>query len=494
MIDKNKNVSASFGVFLTTFLIIGTVIIFAVLIFLSYQSCISKSISDNILNVEALCTQADGDIASIYAYNDESGEPGLIDEQLENYIGLSVFGGNEISILDESGSILYNNRSKAAGEMADALSVETLSVCKIEDPDRVGYVTTRSSEDFFDVRSCAAIPGTAYFCIVSGQADYSEARSEFFSTTLLPSGVALLTAIALFIGFTQLMIRPMKDISRVMSRAGEGDFSARVDKKYTNYDDMNSIVISADLQELARNVNSMIEKLENQESDRNIFISSIAHDIRTPLTSINGFITAMLDGTIPADQQEKYLNLIKEEVNRIRKLIVSMTEASSLSHIDPELMEEFDLREVVTDILMNLEPQLKEKDIEAKAVLPEGDLPVYGESQQLCRVIVNIVSNAIKFTPVGGKIVVTASRDDKDRKMMISVADSGPGVEKEKRSRVFESFYKTDPSRKQEGFGLGLYICKQILQGHGQTIVLDESLELGGADFIFSFPYPPEKE
>ena len=171
-----------------------------------------------------------------------------------------------------------------------------------------------------------------------------------------------------------------------------------------------------------------------------------------------------------------------------------MTEASSLSHIDPELMEEFDLREVVTDILMNLEPQLKEKDIEAKAVLPEGDLPVYGESQQLCRVIVNIVSNAIKFTPVGGKIVVTASRDDKDRKMMISVADSGPGVEKEKRSRVFESFYKTDPSRKQEGFGLGLYICKQILQGHGQTIVLDESLELGGADFIFSFPYPPEKE
>ena len=125
-----------------------------------------------------------------------------------------------------SGSIHYNNRSKAAGEMADALSVETLSVCKIEDPDRVGYCTTRSSEDFFDVRTCAVIPGTPYFCIVSGQADYGEARSEFFSTTLLPSGVALLTAIALFIGFTQLMIRPMKDISRVMNRAGEGVFSA----------------------------------------------------------------------------------------------------------------------------------------------------------------------------------------------------------------------------------------------------------------------------
>ena len=171
-----------------------------------------------------------------------------------------------------------------------------------------------------------------------------------------------------------------------------------------------------------------------------------------------------------------------------------MTEASSLSHIDPELMEAFDLRDVVTDVIQNLEPQLHEKNITATAVLPEGDLMVYGEAQQLCRVIVNIISNAIKFTPVDGQIRVSASRDDKDRKMMISIEDSGPGVEKEKRSRVFESFYKTDPSRKQEGFGLGLYICKQILQGHGQTIVLGESADLGGADFVFSFPYPPEQE
>lgn len=100
----------------------------------------------------------------------------------------------------------------------------------------------------------------------------------------------------------------------------------------------------------------MIEKLENQEHDRNIFISSVAHDIRTPLTSINGFVTAMMDGTIPADQYEKYMTLIKQEVDRIRKLIISMTEASSLSHIDPELMEAFDLRDVVTDVIQNLEP------------------------------------------------------------------------------------------------------------------------------------------
>ncbi len=496
MIDRKKDVSASFGVFLTTFLIIGTVIIFAVLIFLSYQTAIDKAASDNIDTVEMICAQVDSDLAAIFKSASEYEEIVSLDENIDRYLGLQFYVDNSaIAIVDSEGTVLYSNHySFTVNNKVDELSINALNLNKSEDPGRIGYITTISSEDVIDVRSCVPIDGTEYYCIVSRAADISAARSEYFSSTLLPACVAMLCAIALFVGFTQLMIRPMKDISRVMARAGEGDFSARVDKKYTNYDDMNSIVISADLQELSRNVNSMIEKLENQESDRNIFISSVAHDIRTPLTSINGFITAMLDGTIPADQQDKYLNLIKQEVDRIRKLITSMTEASSLSHTDPELMEEFDLREVVNDVIMNLEPQLREKEIEAKAILPEGDLPVFGEAQQLCRVIVNIVSNAIKFTPVGGKIHVTATRDDKDRKMIISIADSGPGVEKEKRSRVFESFYKTDPSRKQEGFGLGLYICKQILQGHGQTIVLEESRELGGAEFIFAFPYPPEKE
>ena len=116
----------------------------------------------------------------------------------------------------------------------------------------------------------------------------------------------------------------------------------------------------------------------------------------------------------------------------------------------------------------------------------------YGDAQQLCRVFMNIVTNAIKFTPENGKINVTAASDDKEKKILISVEDSGPGIEPEKRNRVFESFYKADPSRKQEGFGLGLYICKQILSGHDQTIYVDGSETLGGARFVFTFPYVPE--
>ncbi|MBQ2605620.1 MAG: HAMP domain-containing histidine kinase, partial [Clostridiales bacterium] len=236
----------------------------------------------------------------------------------------------------------------------------------------------------------------------------------------------------------------------------------------------------------------MIESLENQEHDREIFISSIAHDIRTPLTSINGFVTAMLDGTIPPEKQPHYLELIKQQADRIRTLVTSMTEASSLSHVDPSMMEAFNINEMITDIVDNLEAQLAEKNIKViKSLDPGPGIIAYGEAQQLCRVIINIITNAIKFTPSGGSIKVSTETDRRNNKIWISVEDSGAGVEESKRKRIFESFYKGDPSRKVEGFGLGLYICKQILAGHGQTIVCDEGTELGGAKFVFSFPTEP---
>jgi signal transduction histidine kinase len=253
------------------------------------------------------------------------------------------------------------------------------------------------------------------------------------------------------------------------------------------------LTLSSDLTEMARDVNSMIEVLENQENDRAIFISRIAHDIRTPLTSINGFVTAMMDGTIPPSNYEKYLNLIKQETDRIRRLVVSMTEASSLAHLNPELVEAFNTSDMIKDIVENLESQLNDKNIKIITSLePAPNNIAYGDAEQLCRVIMNIITNSIKFTPKGGTIKVSTYSKPRDGIINITIEDSGPGIEEDKRKRIFESFYKGDASRKQEGFGLGLYICKQILIGHGQSITLDESADLGGANFIFTLPLPPE--
>lgn len=490
--EKNKNIPASFGLFLTTFLIISTVIVFAVLLFLSYESAIDNAQSNAVLQTEKTCRDVVNDVISISGMSDE-----IIDNDetrndlVEIYMKSELYKDNgSIYIIDSDANVLYTNLDNAPVSIKSPLVYALIDTYDENSENSASDLTSR----VYTVLSIKKIGDSDTYCIVDYSISLDDVRDDFITVVVLPTIVSLLVSIALFVALTQLLIRPLKNFSQVLRRVGEGDYSVRVDKEFTNYDDQN-IAITSDLQTMARTVNDMIERLENQEADRNVFISSVAHDIRTPLTSINGFITAMLDGTIPYEKQDRYLELIKQEVGRIRKLIVSMTEASSLSKMDPELMEEFNFKEMVLDIRDNLEPQLGEKSITLDYKFSEDtDHEVYGQSQELCRVVMNIITNAIKFTPVNGTIRLTTEADNKNRKLLIYVEDSGPGVEKEKRTRVFESFYKADSSRKQEGFGLGLYICKQILQGHGQTIYLDESKDLGGACFVFSFPYPPVKE
>ena len=488
---KYKSVSTDFAVFLNTFLIISTVIVFAVLIFISYQSISNEYINNTMADTASICADVGVDYLSITeAYDDKEMQDDLINLYLTSHL---IEDKAAAYIVDEDGIICYANDIAYYGEEVNAMITETIASVNAEGGIWQDYreLTASSSEILTGMK----IGDTGMYSIIIRKMDMSNFISTYLSIIVYPTLVSLVAAIALFIGFVGLTIRPLRDISRTVSKVSEGDLSVRVDKKYTQLGDSTGMLtLSSDLTEMARDVNAMIETLENQENDRSVFISSVAHDIRTPLTSINGFVTAMIDGTIPPELHEKYLTKIKVEVDKIRSLVVSMTEASSLSHVEPDLMDEFDIKEAVEELVESLEPQLAAKNITVETrINEEGGTKVYGEIQMLCRVLLNIVTNAIKFTPDGGKIIIS-SESDKKHCRYISVEDSGPGVEPEKRSRVFESFYKADPSRKQEGFGLGLYICKQVLTGHGQTIRLGESRELGGAMFIFSFPLHPKKD
>lgn len=488
---KYKSVSTDFAVFLNTFLIISTVIVFAVLIFISYQSISNEYINNSMAETASICADISVDYLSITeSYEDKEMQDDLINLYLtSNYVEDKVAA----YIVDGDGIIYYANDIAYYGDNINNIINETIASVNAESGIWQDYreITANASEIITGMK----IGDTGMYSVVIRKMDMTNFISTYLSIIVYPTLVSLVAAIALFIGFVGLTIRPLRDISRTVSKVSEGDLSVRVDKKYTQLGDSTGMLtLSSDLTEMARDINTMIETLENQENDRSVFISSVAHDIRTPLTSINGFVTAMIDGTIPPELHEKYLTKIKVEVDKIRSLVVSMTEASSLSHVEPDLMDEFDIKEAVEELVESLEPQLAAKNITVETrINEEGGTRVYGEIQMLCRVLLNIVTNAVKFTPEGGKIIIS-SESDKKHCRYISVEDSGPGVEPEKRSRVFESFYKADPSRKQEGFGLGLYICKQILTGHGQTIRLDESRELGGAKFIFSFPLPPKKD
>ncbi|MBR2524504.1 MAG: HAMP domain-containing histidine kinase [Clostridiales bacterium] len=512
--SSGKKVSTNFATFIITFLVFSTVVVFAVMLFLTYENMHNNLIINNKDEAELMTMDFVSDCVTLidgkpfrFTLDNDSPDPFSFEtsKTIMRFVDSGIYRRNgSIYLVDEDGMILCRNQliGDGAGQikanrrdngryyLAEGRALDLLSQAKTGEMS--GY-DDYSSEVISSVR-CIEIPGTEYFCVVMRIADPTTVNSEYFSVILLPAIIAILVAISLYVVFVWMSLEPVKEISKVISRVAEGDLKARVNPKYTDEDEA-GFRLSSEFSQMGSTVNNMIESLENQEKDRELFISSIAHDIRTPLTSINGFVTAMLDGTIPPSGRDRYLNLIKQETDRIRKLVVSMTEASSLAHLNPELVEAFNLTDMIKDIIDNLESQLKDKNIRIVTSLDPGPENIaYGDAEQLCRVLVNIISNAIKFTPVGGIIKVTTDSKPRERKINISIEDSGPGIEESKRKRIFESFYKADASRKVEGFGLGLYICKQILAAHGQTITCDESGELGGARFDFAFGMPPKED
>ena len=508
-----KRVSAGFAVFLISFLVLTTLIVFAVLLFLSYENMYNNLITRVESGTKNAASDLASDITSITALQQEPFEYTINNDGSDNFKNSRIVdkfvnsqtyrSSGSVYISGKDGKIFCRNSFVV--DFADNLMTTEESPSYIAQENVLELLKTAEQDGFANTGSsntgrvisisCVKIAGTPYFVIVSNSEGTQQTKSEYISVIFIPAMVAMIIAIVLYAVFVYFSLMPVKDISHAISRVAEGDYSVRVNPKYSDPNDFTTLSVSSEFTEMGRTVNKMIESLENQEHDREMFISSIAHDIRTPLTSINGFVTAMLDGTIPPEKQPHYLELIKQQTDRIRTLVTQMTEASSLSHPDPEMMEEFNINDMINDIVDNLEAQLSDKQIRViRSLDPGPGIMVYGEAQQLCRVIINIITNAIKFTPVNGEIKISTETNPKARKVFISVEDSGAGVEESKRQRIFESFYQADPSRKAEGFGLGLYICKQILAGHGQTIICDEGRELGGARFVFSFPYPPENQ
>ena len=508
-----KRVSAGFAVFLISFLVLTTVIVFAVLLFLSYENMYNSLVIEVAASTDGACRDLASDITSItslqaepfrYTLNDDGSDNFKNSRLIDKFVNSQTYSScGSVYITDKDGKIFCRNNfvfdtqdNLLTTEDAPLRITQDNVLEMLETADIVGYSKIAPIDTGRVITvSCIKISGTEYFVIVSNSEGTEQTRAEYVKIILIPAVVAMVIAIVLYAVFVYFSLMPIKDISHAISRVAEGDYSVRVNPKYSDPDDYATLSVSSEFSEMGSTVNKMIESLENQEHDREMFISSIAHDIRTPLTSINGFVTAMLDGTIPDDKKDHYLELIKQQTDRIRTLVTQMTEASSLSHPDPDMMEEFNINDMINDIVDNLEAQLTDKQIRViKSLDPGPGIMAYGEAQQLCRVIINIITNAIKFTPQNGDIKISTETNPKARKIFISVEDSGAGVEESKRQRIFESFYQADSSRKSEGFGLGLYICKQILAGHGQTIICEEGRELGGARFVFSFPYPPEDQ
>ena len=303
--------------------------------------------------------------------------------------------------------------------------------------------------------------------------------------------IAVVLAMVIIVIYTRRISDPIEKLTKAATRVSNGDLSARVD--ISKYQESRHSYEDDDIMILVKIFNRMVEQIERGNSEQTDFIASISHDLRTPLTSIKGFINAILDGTIPAEKQDHYLGIVQNEVNRLSDLVSDMNSIILLDNdIDPNNFEEFNINETIIETVQGTEILLQEKDIAVQTNIQSGSkaVIVYGDQREISRVIYNLVTNAIKFVPdKEGIISINVDVQGRDI-VLITIEDNGPGIAQDKLSHVFDRFYKVDHSRTdRSGSGLGLYICKRILQKHGQSIFAEKSESLGGAKFEFTLPF-----
>lgn len=275
--------------------------------------------------------------------------------------------------------------------------------------------------------------------------------------------------------FTRFIYRYLDKISVAMQKVADGDYTVRLDAEKDQ-----------PFRELYRNFNTMAEELGGVEMLKNDFINGYAHELRTPITSINGFAEMLLndDGTLSNEEKRSYLEIIASESRRLADLAGNSLLMSRLDtqKIIPD-KKSFSLDEQLRRCSILLSGQWTEKDLDMTMDLDEA---VYvGDYDLMQHLWINLLTNAVKYTPKGGSITVTLKNEEKF--IAVSVADTGKGIPPEDRERIFDKYYQTDKSHSKRGLGLGLAICKRIVQLCNGTLEVES--EVGeGSTFTVRLP------
>ncbi len=297
-------------------------------------------------------------------------------------------------------------------------------------------------------------------------------------------GVSLWVFLAAMVSLYAISLHITKPLSEIVSAAksyAKGRFDRKIEAE--GHDEV---------AELAAAINEMASSLAHLEETRSAFIGNVSHDLRTPMTTISGFVDGIRDGTIPPEKQDYYLGVISQEVRRLSRLVNSLLELSRLESSGELKCSDFNLTEKGRTVLISLENKINDKGLEIEFDCGDGDVFVNADPDSIHRVIYNLLDNAVKFTPESGKIsikITTVSDGRRRRKALFSVRNTGEGIPADEINHVFEKFYKTDRSRSldKSGTGLGLFIAKNSLQRHGEDLIA-ESKEGEYTEFRFTLP------
>lgn len=304
-----------------------------------------------------------------------------------------------------------------------------------------------------------------------------------FETVLLAALWVMIAALIALYFITERTIEPLRDMSRAAKKLAVGSFDTHVPVRGQD-----------EVAQLAVAFNQMSDSLHSMERMRNAFIANVSHDLRTPMTTIAGFIDGILDGVIPEEEQEHYLRVVSNEVRRLSRLVNQLLDISRLQAGDRKLVKyPFDICEMGRQILISFEQKIDEKRLEVAFECESDRMFVLGDQDAVHQIFYNICDNAVKFAREGGRLEMhiawQAGEHNAPRKALVRVYNEGQGIPPEDIPYIFERFYKSDKSRSLDrtGVGLGMYIAKTIIEAHGEQIAVRSEY---GKDCEFSFTMP----
>lgn len=321
--------------------------------------------------------------------------------------------------------------------------------------------------------------GNVFVCVPTGE---SYLRSVIVKTIILASLWVMLAALVAVYFITEKITKPLNDMSNAVKNFASGDYAVRIPVKG-----------STEIAELASAFNGMAESIEASEKMRNTFMANVSHDLRTPMTTIAGFIDSILSGAIPPEKHEYYLNVIAVEVRRLSRLVSQILDISRLQAGDRKFnMQPFDVCEMARQILISFEQKIDAKHLDVSFECDSDNMLAVADRDAIYQILYNICDNAVKFSYEGGKLSLSIRRTENDS-LLVSVYNEGQGITEEDLPYVFERFYKGDKSRglDKSGVGLGMFIAKTIIDAHHQTISVDSEY---GKYCRFAFTLAAAKE
>ena len=365
--------------------------------------------------------------------------------------------------------------------LGTALSAEQFSLIDAVD----GNFLNQSTDDlriFEDPHYRYAIPvrnssgeacGFVFVCATSVM--LTELIEVIIKTIVIASIWVLLAALIAAYLISEKISDPLKEISKAAKSFAAGQFDVRVPVRGED-----------EVAELAVAFNNMAESLHNYDAMQTTFMSNVSHDLRTPMTSIAGFIDGILDGVIPPEKHEYYLNLVAVEVKRLSRLVATLLDLSRIQAGERKfVMSDFDICEMGRQILISFEQKINEKNLEVEFLCDEESMKVIADRDAIYQVFYNLCDNGVKFASDNGAFRISI-RKLKNRRVSISVYNEGQGISPEDLPYVFDRFYKSDKSRglNKSGAGLGLFISKTIMEAHHEKIWVESEY---GKNCCFNF-------